>query len=91
MCCVPRWLAGVSQQLIHLVQLVPELALQVLDIVVVGVKVSKLVEFLLECPHRHQILLLCVAGLDVSVLEVCVNEGSVGVFEPPVCGVELKL
>lgn len=72
MCCVPRWLAGVSQQLIHFVQLVPELALEVLDIVVVGVKVAKLVEFLLECPHRHQILLLRIAGLDVRIPEVCV-------------------
>lgn len=73
----------------QLVQLVAELALQVFDIVVDGVEVPELFQFVLKCPQGVQVFFARVAGLYVSILEEGVYEWLAGALEMAVCDFEL--
>ena len=57
----------------NLVELVAELALQVFDIIVAGAEMPELIQFLLKCPQRTEILFARAAGLDISILKEGVN------------------
>ena len=61
------------------------------NIVIVGVEVPELLQFVLKCPQGIEVFSPRAAGLDVSILKERVNAGSTTIFELVVRDVELFL
>jgi hypothetical protein len=61
------------------------------DIVVAGIEMPERTQFFLKCPQGNEVFLLCVAGLDISILKERVNAWVATVFELAVRDVELLL
>lgn len=58
----------------QLVELLAEMELQLVDVLVAGVKVAQGIQLPLERPQAHQILLISAAGVDRRILEVGEDE-----------------